>query len=190
MTRTAKNKWYRGFTLIELLLAIAILGTMSVVSYSGFQTYNKDKDLGVATADFVNTLNEAKVGALTQVRASYCTGQVPSKTFLGYRVLVDNSATPDRYVLQIVCSGQLYSPIHAYESLPGSVALNIKKVTYDASGATVLVAAPNNEIFFQAPEAKLDASIAATLNAKTIEGVGIDENGVISQCDAKCDPGY
>lgn len=172
-----------GFTLLELILAIAILVTVTSVGYSGLLQFRKNSDFNVATADFVNTLNEARADTLNQVKAGTCQ---PNNTFGGYQITFSN--TYDNYTLQLVCVDSNNNPVTTTDikttQIPSTITLGFNQVTYydpiqDPDHNTHL--STSHSILFQAPNATLISSYAATLTGNATVGVGIDQNGVILQ---------
>lgn len=184
-----------GFTLLEMILAIAILSTVSSVGYLGLVQFNKSKDLNIATADFVNTLNEAKTDTQTQVNSLTC--KDAGNSFIGYQVIQSGSS----YSLQLICSNDSPTPMLApavcsgkycittlkTKQIPSSISLNLKKVSVNYNASDIChstVYSDADTIRFNAPGGSLDSSYAANLN--NAKGVGVDANGTILQCDASC----
>ena len=174
-----------------MILAIAILSTVSSVGYLGLIQFNKSKDLGIATADFLNTLNEAKTDTQTQINGASCKTLNAGWSFGGYQV----SLASKSFSLELVCKDQAgaiqvpgapTNPIKT-KPIPSSVSIVLNKVTQknpvvDQCNNTQLDTATS--VLFNAPGGSLDASYAANIN--NTKGVGIDVNGTILQCDASC----
>lgn len=165
-----------GFTLIEILLTMAIIISLSSVSYIAFQKFNKGNTLNIAYDDFVNTVNEAKSNSLSQVKTSLCTA---TQTLIGYQIAIDKVSSPNSYRLEIVCATDPADPTTYVSTqikktnLPSGVTIAMTKVT-DFSIAT--------SFLFLTPSGLVGASYSAALTSQLqSKSVGIDSNGVILQ---------
>jgi prepilin-type N-terminal cleavage/methylation domain-containing protein len=94
----------RGFTLIEILVVVAILSTVSLVTFLGFFGRKRATDLSSVNSQIVAVLHEAQNRSMTQYQGSAWGVHFESgtSTFSFYALFHDAYSTTtvaDRYVL-------------------------------------------------------------------------------------------
>ncbi len=117
-----------GFTLIEILVVMAIIVILASGSYVGFIRFNKQQNLNITRDTLLNTLNEARSNALSQVISTTnapdgCKQAGTSRTLDGHQVSINTSGSPHYYLLQEVCSGggNTFTPTVKRIDLPSGV---------------------------------------------------------------------
>ncbi len=160
----------KGFTLLEILLVMAIILLVSIGSLVGFRRFSANQNLNIARDTLLNTLNEAKAKALSQVVATAACNQT-GRALVGYQVSFDFSTDPDRYFLQEVCSGVTNFPIVKTISLPTGV--NFESPPTPSSSSPI-------RFYILSGEANNNAVIRIT-SGSSYRSIGVDTSGIITE---------
>ncbi len=90
----------KGFTLIELVIVFSVLAILSVISVASFVSYSRAQAINNDAKTIINTINQAKSNASSQVKPSVCSGKVLN----GYSVTLVLTGAKNIYKLNVTCS--------------------------------------------------------------------------------------
>jgi type II secretory pathway pseudopilin PulG len=125
------NTLMKGFTLIELLIIFSISSMVVGISVNSFTSYNNSQVYNQSLSEFVNTLNNTRSRAISQVKPSYC----GSLTLEGFEVRIED--TGQEYEQYVFCGGaqflieeeRLPSQLRFVSGSAGSVFYNVGQGT-------------------------------------------------------------
>ncbi|MBI3486389.1 prepilin-type N-terminal cleavage/methylation domain-containing protein [Candidatus Daviesbacteria bacterium] len=86
-----------GFTLVEIIVAIAILSLAAVVAIPGFNKFNQDQVLSLATGELITTLRQAEGNAQSGVKCGDNNGSPSINWYISF------SSFNDYYELKATC---------------------------------------------------------------------------------------
>lgn len=165
--KAQKNK---GFTLIEVLLVMAIIVILAGGSYVGFVKFGRQQSLNIARDNLLNTLNEARSSAMSQV-ITRCTN---SQTLVGHQVRFDTSGDPQYYATQEVCRN----------NSDGTIANSVDEKKVNLSKDVTFTTTPGSPVLFLVLTGGVNSSANIIIQSGGLGGaarnVTVNVDGVIS----------